>query len=268
LSCKKLKQVLGICILLLLISIGYRFSALMPLNKFPEKMYGVFPAESYMSTLAKMFQDFEKNTTVFLFVEDDSDLFLLLEFFKNNTRHKVRLINYHWAFNSIFLSDYSKFLLRNENYVVVSDRQFEGIFNDAKGARKPGELTVYEPTWFREHGYAVIFGTNLRSEWKLRSDWVTVKVILPEELKGKEVRLGLDFSSGEPLPPGTGADLVFFGSKEVARASEFDGKVWGVASSELTEAGLIIASVRLTGPVAGTRDTGLILDRITVVEAR
>ncbi|MDR1655983.1 MAG: hypothetical protein LBT47_00290 [Deltaproteobacteria bacterium] len=268
---KWIKIVLLIPALLIVIFIGYHFSLILPLKQIPGKVYGTVSAETYINVLSSIFKNVKPGSAVILYLQDDSNLMLAARYFYNNPPYKVKLVKAHWLYTNFMHADFSKFINSTDNYIVISDRSFAGLFNSSSLERHSSELYVYEPLWFKEHGYVVILGVNIHEKWKLATKWVTVKVGLPEKLIGRPVKLALALTPADNDLATGQADLVIHGSQESYPNQAVPGLVEGTIGAELTNSGMFIATVKFDendfSAAWGGKGPNLIFDKVTVEAA-
>ncbi|MDR1577966.1 MAG: hypothetical protein LBT86_07055 [Deltaproteobacteria bacterium] len=245
---------------LLTLVLGVGLDNLKDLTKVPKVYYGSMSAKSFLSVLRKIIFTAEPGTHFMVNFTDLADTLFAAEFFKNNSKYKFSLMNRNLFFNAneffpIILSKKSK-------YIIISDRNYDKLYNNSQGKREIRRLYVNDPAWVSAYGYVDIQGVDRARDWRVNKDWVLLKILVPEALRGENALLTVKIKNGSPnlaaCRPKARLAIAAQGEKGIWEDLTFNediGAIKTLVQGSITGEGLIIASVLLAGDFKGSEDS-------------
>jgi hypothetical protein len=167
----------------------------------PIKYYNVVSAIPFIYNLSNIKSMMRPNSTVYLDFSEYSKMAIAPLVLKNDKNIKFKFINA----TSYFTSDpfYSKSV--DEDTVIISDTDYQGIFRGEKLPPFNYNLYYYHFDRLKTCGMAVIYTGQIPYYWKTDGDggWTLVDVKIPLELVGRTLRLRLSLS----LTPGADGEV-------------------------------------------------------------
>ncbi|MDR1297527.1 MAG: hypothetical protein LBO05_09195, partial [Deltaproteobacteria bacterium] len=167
----------------------------------PIKYYNIISAMPFIYNLSNIKSMLRPNTTVYLDFSEYSKMAIAPLVLKNDKNIKFKFINA----TSYFTSDpfYSKSV--DEDTVIISDTDYQGIFRGEKLLPFNYHLHYYPHERLENNGMAVIYTGKIPYDWKTGDDGggTLVDVKIPLGLVGRPLRLTLALS----LPPGADGEV-------------------------------------------------------------
>jgi hypothetical protein len=253
------KRIIEVLLVSLTLLFGVRISDRQELIKFPEQYYNIRNANPYMTAIKNIINDLKYSNIIILDFNTASDIFFFLNYIKTNKEFKVGIVSCKQYFISSNLLPI--ILSNNIEYAYISNKTSNNIINGDK-ERKYGVLRVTRNVGLRKQGYVEVKGINWEGDWAVINDWILLKIVVPEELKGKEARLTARLRGGDQTPEPL-ARLTVNGLEENLVDQSDWRTLTALVPGTLTEKGLIIASVLLSPKSPKTVEGGdIYLERV------
>ncbi|MDR0548856.1 MAG: hypothetical protein LBI10_05530 [Deltaproteobacteria bacterium] len=168
---------------------GIGFDNLKDLTEFPEKFYKVMSARTYLAALRDIITRARPGTYFQLNLMRVDDAFFGAEFFKFNSKHKFSYTygNLHFSPTNVW----PYLLTKDSLFTIISDRNYQGLFNGELSERVYNGLFVFDRTWLNEHGYAKIYGILVNEDWAFIKNYVLIKILAPKNLWGQKANLNV-----------------------------------------------------------------------------
>ncbi|MDR1085470.1 MAG: hypothetical protein LBP22_11620 [Deltaproteobacteria bacterium] len=248
------------------VCVGFGLENLKNLTKMPKTYYGIMSADSFLGTLVRIIVNEDPETNFIFNFSEPADMLLAGEIFKGSKISKFSVMN-----DSLYFKSNDVFPVINSNnskYIFITDRDYRTLYNNSPGVREGKNIYVAAKDWVEEHGFADILGIDRERRWLIKDNWAAARILLPEGLRGKEVRVTVTLQERDKNPKSC-QPRAYLGihGPAFARSGPDYPEIYGTAGPELTKDGFLKASVTLEDNSDDLIRCVYLLEKIEVKEA-